>query len=321
MHGQFCWYELSTPDVDASKKFYARFMNWGTQSFDQDYTMWTSGGVPIAGIFRINDEMRARGVPPNWMPYVEVDNVDASADKATSLGATVVAGPEDIPGTGRYAVVKDPQGATFGLYKSSVQSGGWNGDAVVGRPSWHELVTSDYRKAVQFYNSLFGWVQVGDEMDMGGGEMYHMYGQQGKMYGGMYTAPKEMAGVPPHWLVYLHVKDVGKAVSAATSAGAKVTRPQMDVPGGGSIAMLVDPQGAAFAVHHAAPTAASQPAATSAAPKKKAAAKKKAAPKKAAAMKKAAPKKKVAKKAAKKAAPKKKAKAAPRKKAKAKKKK
>ena len=55
MHGQFVWYELHTPDVDAAIKFYPRFTGWGTQSFDKDYTMWTTGGVPFAGIFRLND--------------------------------------------------------------------------------------------------------------------------------------------------------------------------------------------------------------------------------------------------------------------------
>jgi uncharacterized protein len=318
MHGQFTWYELTTPDVDAAIKFYPRFMGWGTQSYDKDYTMWTSGGVPIAGIFRLNDELRAKGVPPNWMPYVEVDNVDATANKARSLGASVVAGPEDIPGTGRYAVIQDPQGATIGLYKSSVQSGGWDGTSIVGRPSWHELMTTDYRKAAQFYNALFGWAKVGDEMDMGGGMMYYMYGQKGKMYGGMYTTPKEMAGMHPSWLVYFCVKDVGTAVSTATQAGATVQRPQMDIPGG-SIAILGDPQGAGFAVHHVnAPAAAPKPVARQAAPKKKAA-KAKSAPKKKAAKAKAAPKKK-AKKAARPKA-KTRAKAAPRRKAKAKKKK
>ncbi len=296
MHGQFTWYELTTPDVDAAIRFYPRFTGWGKQSFDKDYTMWTSGGVPFAGIFRLNDEMRAKGVPPNWMPYVEVDNVDATANKAESLGATVVVGPDDIPGTGRFAVLQDPQGATFGIYKSSVQSGGWDGTPVVGRPSWHELMTTDYREAAQFYNALFGWVKVGEEMDIGGGEMYYMYGQNGKMYGGMFDATKDMAGMHPFWLVYFNVKDVGKAVEMATKAGATVQRPQMDIPGG-SIAILGDPQGAGFALHHVnAPAAA--PAAIKAAPTKKTAAKKKAAPMKKAAKAKAAPKKKAARKAA-----------------------
>jgi hypothetical protein len=84
-------------------------------------------------------------------------------------------------------------------------------------------------------------------MDMGGGNMYAMWGK-GKMYGGMFDRPAEMASMRPFWLCYIHVKDVGKAVAAATKGGAFVQRPRMEIPGG-TIAILGDPQGAGFAVH------------------------------------------------------------------------
>ena len=280
MHGQYIWYELTTPDVDAAKAFYPRFTGWGTQAFDKDYTMWTTGGVPVAGIFRLTDEMRQQGVPPNWMPYVESSDVDETAAKATSLGGRVLQGPADIPNVGRFAVVQDPQSAVFGVYKSNNPSRAWDGTPVVGRFSWHELMTTDYPKAFEFYRALFGWEKM-DEMDMGGGEMYSMYGKGGKMYGGMFNRPPEMAGMHPFWLIYIHVKDVGKAVDLATKAGATVRRPRMDIPGG-TIAILGDPQGAGFALHDV----------TAQAPAAKPAAKK--------AVKKAA--KKAAKTAAKKAA-------------------
>lgn len=247
MHGQFVWYELTTPDADASKKFYPRFTGWGTQAFDKDYTMWTTGGAPFAGIFTLNDDMRARGVPPNWMAYIESDDVDGTLQKATSLGGTVMHGPEDIPGTGRFGVVQDPQGAVFGVYKSVRPSASWNGTPVEGRMSWHELMTTDYKKAAGFYGALFGWGENG-EMDMGNGEMYAMFGHGDSMYGGMFNRPAELASAPPYWLMYINVKDVAKAVKTATKAGATVLRPQMDIPGG-TIAILADPQGAAFAVH------------------------------------------------------------------------
>ena len=292
MHGQFVWYELTTPDVDAATKFYPRFTNWGTQKFDKDYTMFTTGGVPIAGIFRLNDDMRSKGVPPNWMPYIECDDVDATAAKAKSLGATIMMGPDDIPGTGRFAVVQDPQGAVFGIYRSSNKSIAWDGKNVVGRFSWHELMTTDHETAAKFYNALFNWSQI-SEMDMGGGQMYSMYGQNGTMYGGMFSMNEQWGGMHPFWLVYIHVKDVGKAVAIATKNGGSIKRPQMDIPGG-SIAILGDPQGAGFALHHAAaPVEAPKPVtavknAVAAAVNAVKAAVKKAVPKK----KKAAPKKK-----------------------------
>jgi predicted enzyme related to lactoylglutathione lyase len=314
MHGQFVWYELTTPDVDAARKFYPPITGWGTQPFDKDYMMWTSGGAPIAGIFRLGPEQRQKGIPPNWMPYIEANNIDETARRVTSLGGKVMVGPDDIPGTGRFAVVQDPQGAVFGIYKSSNQmSRAWDGTPVVGRFSWHELMTTDYKKAWDFYRQLFGWEKTG-EMDMGGGNMYFMYGMKGKPYGGMFNRPPEMAGIagaagmagtagmPPFWLVYVHVKDVDKAVEATTRTGGMVKQPPMEVPGG-RIAILGDPQGAGFAVHAAAPVAASKPAAKKAStaasrprakaaksrPKAKAASKKRPAAKKASRKAKAKP--------------------------------
>ena len=261
MHGQFVWYELTTPDVDAARRFYPQITGWGTQPFDKDYMMWTTGGVPFAGIFRLGAEQRERGIPPNWMPYVEVNNVDESGRQATSLGGKVIHGPEEIPGTGRFSVVQDPQGAVFGIYKSARASQGWDGTPVLGRFSWHELMTTDYEKAFDFYRKLFGWEQTGAEMDMGGGNMYRMYGKGKKMFGGMFNRMPDMAGIPPFWLCYIDVKDVKKAVDTATRAGARLVRGPMEVPGG-VIAILGDPQGAAFAVHEVtAPVTAPIPAA------------------------------------------------------------
>ena len=302
MHGQFIWYELTTPDVAAAIKFYPRFTGWGTQPFDNDYTMWTSGGQPFAGVFKLTDEMRAQGIPPNWMPYVEVTSVDDTAALATSLGGKVMHGPMDIPNVGRFAVIQDPQSATLAIYKSATGAQAWNGDAVIGKFSWHELMSTDHVKGFEFYRRLFGWEKVG-EMDMGGGAMYVMFGKGTKMYGGMFTMTEEWKAMHPFWLCYIHVKDVRKAVAIAKQAGGSVHREPMEIPGG-VISILGDPQGAGFALHHvSAPAAAPKPA------KKKAAAKKTAAKK--AAKSKAKPKKK----AAAKAKPKAKAKAKPKKKA------
>ncbi len=307
MHGQFVWYELTTPDVDAAKKFYSRVTGWGTQRFDDDYDMWTSAGRPIGGLMHLGDEMRQQGIPPNWLPYVESNDVDATAAKAASLGGRVVYGPEDIPGGGgRFVVLEDPQGAVFGALKPGTPGGAWDGTPVVGRFSWHELMTTDYVAAFQFYRDLFGWEKT-SEMDMGGGQNYFMYGKGDKAYGGMFNRFGDMESMNPFWLVYVHVKDVGTAVTAATKGGGMVHRPQMDIPGG-SIAILGDPQGAGFAVHHAsAPAAAAKPAATKPAAttaKKTAKVAKKAVKKAVKAVKKAAKKaatkvKSVAKKAAK----------------------
>jgi predicted enzyme related to lactoylglutathione lyase len=268
MQGQFVWYDLMTTDPEAAKRFYSPLGGWSTMPFEKSdpqnpYTMWTHNGEPIGGVARLTGEQRARGIPPHWMPSVEVNNVDSSLRQAQSLGGKVVMGPMDVPDTGRYAIIQDPQGAMLAIFtpQGGPMSSAFEGTPRVGRISWHELMTTDYKKAFDFYRQLLGW-EKNSEMDMGGGMMYFMFGQRGKMYGGMFNRTADMANVPPFWLPYIFVRDLQKSMESATRAGAQVVNGPMDVPGG-RIVVLKDPQGAAIALHQEVATpAARTPAAT-----------------------------------------------------------
>lgn len=256
--GRFAWYELMAPDVDAASRFYGSVAGWGTEQWPEGgtYTMWTNGGAPIGGIVPIGVEERA-GKVPRWLAYVSVRDVDATAARAARLGATVVREPQDIPGGGRFAVLRDPQGASIGILSGSDEQGaGEQGTAEQGNPagamrrgdfSWHELMTTDHAAAFDFYNQLFGWEKT-DAFDMGAMGMYQMYGQNGRTYGGMFDKAPDMP-FPPNWLCYIHVDSVDRAVDAVTGGGGKVVNGPMEVPGGDWIAQCEDPQGAAFAVH------------------------------------------------------------------------
>jgi hypothetical protein len=95
---------------------------------------------------------------------------------------------------------------------------------------------------------------------------YLLFGRAGQQMGGMFKRPAGMTESWPSWLLYASVPSAGKAADAAKAAGGRVVNGPMQVPGGGWIAQLVDPQGAAIAVHQ-------MPAAAPAAPKPKRAAK------------------------------------------------
>jgi len=248
MHGQFSWYDLMTPDSAAAKKFYPSVTGWSTEEWDKgDYTMWTAVGVPFAGMNPISPEQTAQGIQPHWLAYVTVDDIGRAAEKVRSLGGRVMH-EEEIPDVGRFAIIQDPQGAMLAIIKSSTPSPGWDGTPSLGKFSWHELMTTDYRAAFDFYRQLFGWENTG-EMDMGPAGKYLMYGMKGKMFGGIYNREKERANVPPYWLFYANVKDVDKAAAATKKAGGTIVVPPMDVPGGGRVAVGIDTQGAPFAVH------------------------------------------------------------------------
>jgi predicted enzyme related to lactoylglutathione lyase len=203
-----------------------------------------------------------------------------------------------MAGAGRYAVLKDPQGALFAIIDPENARPDSAGVPPLGTFSWHELATSDNEAAFAFYSGLFGWDAM-TRMDMGPAGIYLVFGQNGVQRGGMYIKPADWPA-PPHWMPYAHVPSVDASSANLESVGAQMLVEPMDVPGGSRIASLTDPAGAPFAIH-------SFPAAgAEAAPKPKAKAKAKAAPAKPASVKPAAKPKAKAK-----AKPKAKAKAKP----------
>lgn len=114
----FCWNELVTTDTSKASAFYTGLFGWGTdvQQFGpMEYTMFTNGDKPAGGMFQLTPEME--GIPPHWLTYFAVDDCDAKAQRAVELGAAIMKPADDIPGIGRFAILKDPQGAAFAIIK------------------------------------------------------------------------------------------------------------------------------------------------------------------------------------------------------------
>jgi predicted enzyme related to lactoylglutathione lyase len=251
--GQFVWHELLTGDAGAATAFYTKVVPWKTQPWDKDssYSMWVAKNGPVGGIASLGE---AAG--PKWLAYIGVSDVEGTLESAKSLGARVLKGATEIPNGGVYALLADPQGAEFGIYKSSQPSNGEGGGGA-GEFTWHELATSDAKAAMEFYTKLFGW-ETGPVHDMGGpAGNYHLFLRGGNQYGGMYTNT-DASG--PSWLCYIGVEDAGKAANAVKSAGGRVLNGPMEVPGGSWVAMALDSEGVAFAVHEPAKAAAAKPA-------------------------------------------------------------
>ena len=119
--GVFVWDELGTSDVDAAQRFYEEVFGWTTNDMGPDYggyRIFNRGETGIAGLMTVADE----SIPPHWQPYVAVDDPDATVAKAKELGGSVLAEPMDVPEVGRIAVLRDPQGATFGIIKPQPRS-------------------------------------------------------------------------------------------------------------------------------------------------------------------------------------------------------
>jgi predicted enzyme related to lactoylglutathione lyase len=113
--GAFIWNELSTSDLSKSKEFYTNVFGWGWGGSDE-YAEAQVASRTIAGVIPRPKEMPAE-VPDNWLVYFGSSDADGDTSRAVEMGATVVVQPTDIPGTGRFSVLLDPQGAAFGLFK------------------------------------------------------------------------------------------------------------------------------------------------------------------------------------------------------------
>ena len=114
----FCWNELATKDTTRAGDFYTKLFGWGKnvqQMGPMAYTSFTNRERPAGGMYTPPPEMG--NVPPHWLVYFAVDDTDAKVKKAVELGAKTIAPPRDIPGTGRFAIIQDPQGAVFGIIK------------------------------------------------------------------------------------------------------------------------------------------------------------------------------------------------------------
>jgi predicted enzyme related to lactoylglutathione lyase len=112
--GAFCWGQVNTTDTAKDQAFYTALFGWQAKA-SPEYTEWHLGGAPIGGMMPMPAE--SHGAPPHWLAYFAVADCDASAAKAVTLGARTYVPPSDIPGTGRFAVLADPQGAVFAIYK------------------------------------------------------------------------------------------------------------------------------------------------------------------------------------------------------------
>lgn len=203
---------------------------------------------------QLRPDQLQQGMRSAWMPYIEAADVDETARKAASIRGRVLFGPQDIPGTGRFAVLADPQGAVFSIYHSLSPTEGFDGDPIPGRFAWHQLNTTDHRAALDFYRRLFGWEQI-DLSDMPAAG-YLWYGSKGKPYGGMATRAAAALNAPPFWLCHIGVLDLKGSLAAAKRLGARVLNGPVAVPGAGLAAVLGDPQGAMFALLQRAPAGA-----------------------------------------------------------------
>jgi predicted enzyme related to lactoylglutathione lyase len=245
------WVDHAAKDLAASNSFYSSLFGWEADDQGEEmghYTLMRKGAKTVAG----NMGVMAEGQPSVWVTYISVEDADATVDLAKKAGANVFVEPMDVTDIGRMAVFADPTGAAIGIW----QPKSFAGAELANEPgsfAWNELNTRDVPAAKSFYTEVFGWTPNDLDMD---GMKYTEWKLGEKSIAGMMTMPDMVpAEVPAHWLVYFGTDDTDATVAKASQLGAVTVVPPTDIPPG-RFAVLMDPDGAAFAVIKMAPMAA-----------------------------------------------------------------
>ena len=243
--GQFCWPEIASSDIAATKDFYTRIFGWEPVDLPSaigPYTIFKCRELDAAAAYQLNPQQTAR---PRWNSYVAVESADQAAKKARELGGSVVMEPFDVEGVMRMAIIHDPGGAKLCLWQSLSHFGA----GIFGKPGslcWTELATRDTKQAMAFYSGLFGWEgQAKEQGEFVYTELWLDNVAIGGMLGMEGTA---WEGMPEQWTPYFAVEDCEAIARAAESLNASLLSPPTDIPGVGRFAMIRDPQGAVFSV-------------------------------------------------------------------------
>ncbi|HVH70228.1 MAG TPA: VOC family protein [Candidatus Dormibacteraeota bacterium] len=246
--GDFCWIELATTDHAAAKKFYSELFGWSIHEFPKapnNFFAFKMHGRDVAAACSLPTPQQSQGVPAHWKVYIAVENADAAAGRAAELGAKLLAAPFDKSDVGRVAILQDPSGAVFSVWQAK-RFGGFGIKGVPGAFCAADLSTPYQEAASRFYEQLFGW-RVGKEDENPAHNYYHLFNHN-EFIGGILPPAFRDPAAPPYWQIYLQVSDCEVTATKASSLGAQLYMPPMPIEDIGRMAVIADPQGAAFAI-------------------------------------------------------------------------
>jgi len=247
MAESFCWVELLTDDVESARDFYGKAIGWteAPAPGDRAYHIFSAGELPVAGLMQLPGEAREQGARPSWTGYISCADVDAEVAEVSAAGGKIWRAPETIADIGRFAVVADPLGAPYCLWKDLCgQQPAQVPPMTPGHVGWYELFTEDVIQAFDFYSRRYGWTKAQD-LEMPNG-IYRLFATDGMAVGGMMKRPEQVPRA--FWGYYFVVDALDAAAERVERAGGTKLMGPVEVPGGAWIGQFFDPQGAYFAL-------------------------------------------------------------------------
>ncbi len=244
IQGRWVWAELFTDNVDTEKAFYQEVFGWQFESRGTGanaHTLVRVNGRPIAVIIhyaKTSDAERSA----RWLPFISVPDAARAAELAVSSGGKVVVPPKILPGRRESSVLADPEGAFFGVVHNDAD------DLPDVFPSyntwlWLELWANDASAMADFYRPIGNYTVTRKEGQGDRTELHLVAG--GFPRAGILELKHKNR--PSTWLPYVRVQDLQKTVASVARAGGRVVvEPRPEVRNG-TVAVFLDPLGAAVA--------------------------------------------------------------------------
>ena len=238
--GTPAWVDLMTPDLEASKAFYADVFGWTYDDSSEEFGFYATarlGGEAVAGI---GPTQGPESPSPAWTTYLAADDADAVLQKVAGAGGQVMMPTMAIGDFGAMAVAIDPTGALFGLW----QSGSHTGVDVYnehGSVVWNEAMVGDLAVGKAFYRDVFGYRYEPVEV----GTPYETVLLGDAPVAGIGSIELAGPGAPPHWRTYFQVADAAATCRRVAELGGSVLSEPWETPFG-TMAALKGPTGEVF---------------------------------------------------------------------------
>lgn len=122
--GTITWIDLTIPNAEEIRDFYGRVVGWKPEPLSMgeydDFVMNApETKTAVAGV--CYSRGGNAGLPPQWLIYITVENIDESIQSCTKLGGKVISEPKNYASMGRYCVIQDPAGAVCALFEPKEQ--------------------------------------------------------------------------------------------------------------------------------------------------------------------------------------------------------
>jgi predicted enzyme related to lactoylglutathione lyase len=247
-HGKFNWFEHLSGSPAQARDFYQALFGWKVHAVSyggQPYQLIHNGGEAIGGL-----RQAASGTRCHWNAYLSVADVDASLRDTVAAGAKALLPPTDFA-DGRTATLADPTGASLSLWHGRAGDRPDVDKVATGDWFWNELMTSDAKAALAFYQKVFGYSH--EVMQLPSAQYFILKSGDGKPRGGLMQS--DDANTPSAWLPYVRVEDADAIAARVGPLGGKLMMTPFTVAGVGRIGALFDPLGAPLGFIHPAVTA------------------------------------------------------------------